>query len=66
MDLKLKQKLALVTGSTAGIGSAIAELFGARGREGDRERSNAIRRRCRGGEDEVARPAARSWASQAM
>ena len=38
MDLQLKSKLALVTGSTAGIGFAIALEPGRRGCDGDYQR----------------------------
>ena len=59
MDLKLNGKLALVSGSTAGIGLAIAEALGARRRAGHRQRPHASRRR-RGGRAACApRPAAR-------
>jgi len=39
MDLKLNDKLALVTGSTAGIGFAIASALAAEGAEGGVVRS---------------------------
>ena len=41
MDLGLKGKLALVSGSTAGIGFAIAAALAKEGREGHRQRPHA-------------------------
>jgi NAD(P)-dependent dehydrogenase (short-subunit alcohol dehydrogenase family) len=38
MDLKLAKKIALVTGSTAGIGNAIATSLAREGAAGDRWR----------------------------
>jgi NAD(P)-dependent dehydrogenase (short-subunit alcohol dehydrogenase family) len=59
MDLQLKGKLALVSGSTAGIGYAIASTLAQEG-AGHRQRPLAGRRR-RGGRTHARRPRARCW-----
>ena len=65
MDLQLNDKLALVSGSTAGIGYAIATALAREGARVIVQRPHPGRRRWRRDGDPGRPPAARCWVSPA-